>query len=145
MPTSMSGSRHRACSFTEEAASAMSAMIPPSPRLSARMMSTTYLSDTTIISAQNMVDRPPRMFGAVSAMPWTGAKVSLTAYSGLVPMSPKTMPSAASVRAAVEDFAERWERSKGAERYPRTAQNANSALVRNQASFQAQLQRLAGD
>ena len=28
------------------------------------MMSTTYLSDTTIISAQNIVDRPPRMFVA---------------------------------------------------------------------------------
>ena len=27
-------------------------MMPPSPLLSARMMSTTYLSDTTIISAQ---------------------------------------------------------------------------------------------
>ena len=40
-------------------------MMPPSPRLSARMMSITYLSDTTIISAQKIVDRPPRMFVGV--------------------------------------------------------------------------------
>jgi len=33
------------------------------------MMSSTYFSDTTIISAQNIVDRPPRMLSAVSGMP----------------------------------------------------------------------------
>ena len=33
-------------------------MMPPSPRLSARMISSTYLSETTIISAQKIVDRP---------------------------------------------------------------------------------------
>ena len=63
----------------EPEASASSAMIPPSPRLSARMMSITYLSETTIISAQKMVDRPPSTFSAVSAMPCPGPKVSLTA------------------------------------------------------------------
>ena len=78
-------------------------MMPPSPRLSARMISITYFSDTTIISDQKIVDRPPRMFSASSGMPWLGAKVSLTAYSGLVPMSPKTTPSASSVSAAFED------------------------------------------
>ena len=51
-------------------------MMPPSPLLSARMISTTYFSDTTIISAQKMVDRPPRMFSCVSGMPCSGEKVS---------------------------------------------------------------------
>jgi hypothetical protein len=36
-------------------------------------------------------------------MPWLGAKVSFIAYNGLVPMSPKTTPSARSVRAALVD------------------------------------------
>ena len=40
-------------------------MMPPSPRLSARMISITYLSDTTIISDQNIIDRPARMFSCV--------------------------------------------------------------------------------
>jgi hypothetical protein len=35
------------------------AMIPPSPLLSARMMNTTYFSDTTMVSAQNTSDRMP--------------------------------------------------------------------------------------
>ncbi len=83
-------------------------MMPPSPRLSARMISTTYLSDTITISDQKMVDRPPSTFSAVSGMPWLGEKVSLTAYSGLVPMSPKTTPSATSVSAAVEEREARW-------------------------------------
>ena len=39
-------------------------MMPPSPLLSARMMRITYLSDTTIISAQKIADTPPRMFCA---------------------------------------------------------------------------------
>ena len=34
------------------------------------------------------------MFSWVSSMPWSGEKVSFTAYSGLVPMSPNTTPSA---------------------------------------------------
>ena len=39
-------------------------MMPPSPRLFARSTSITYLSDTTIISAQKIADTPPRMFSA---------------------------------------------------------------------------------
>ena len=86
-------------------------MTPPSPLLSARMISTTYLSDTTIISAQKIVDMPPRMLAALSAMPWSGEKVSFTAYRGLVPMSPNTTPSAASVSAACDERFERGSRS----------------------------------
>jgi len=103
MPINMSGRRQCGWSFTAVIASAISAMMPPSPRLSARMMSTTYFSDTTIISAQKIVDSPPRMLSGVSGMPWSGENVSLTAYSGLVPMSPKTTPSASNVSAAWEE------------------------------------------
>ena len=47
-------------------------MMPPSPRLSARSTSITYLSDTTIISDQKIADTPPRMFSGVSGMPCCG-------------------------------------------------------------------------
>ena len=69
-------------------ASASNAMMPPSPRLFARRISVTYLSDTTIISAQKIAETPPSTFSALSGMPCTGLNVSLAAYSGLVPMSP---------------------------------------------------------
>ena len=71
--------RHPWCDLIAFCASAISAMMPPSPRLSARMISTTYLSETTIISAQKMVERPPRIEAWVSAMPWSGENVSFTA------------------------------------------------------------------
>ncbi len=103
MPMSAMRSRHCGWSRTADCASAMSAMMPPSPRLSARMMRTTYFSDTTIISAQNIVDRPPRIVACSSARPCCGENVSFTAYSGLVPMSPNTMPIAATVRAAGDE------------------------------------------
>jgi hypothetical protein len=87
-PTVRMKSRPRGRFFTAALASAISAIVPPSPRLSARITSTTYLSDTTMISTQKMADRPPRMLATLSGMPCPGAKVSFTAYSGLVPMSP---------------------------------------------------------
>ncbi len=54
-------------------------MMPPSPLLLARMMSVTYLSETTTISAQKIVEMPPRMFSVSSGIPCPGLKVSLTA------------------------------------------------------------------
>ena len=102
-------------------------MVPPSPRLSARITSTTYLSDTTITSDQKMVDSPPKMLAWVSGMPCAGEKVSFTAYSGLVPMSPNTTPSAARVSAVSEVLLER-SLSKEAGRYLRAAGKANSSL-----------------
>jgi hypothetical protein len=39
--------------------SAVSAMIPPSPWLSARMMKITYLTDTIIVIAQNTSEITP--------------------------------------------------------------------------------------
>ena len=46
-------------------ASAISAMIPPSPLLSARMTKDTYLPVTTIIKAQNTSDKMPSTLSGV--------------------------------------------------------------------------------
>ncbi len=40
-------------------ASAASAMTPPSPSLSARMSTSTYLIDTTIVMLQNIIEMTP--------------------------------------------------------------------------------------
>ncbi len=68
-------------------ASAVSAMMPPSPLLSARMMKPAYFTDTTRISDQNTSDSTPSTFGSVGVAPCT-PKVCLMVYRGLVPMSP---------------------------------------------------------
>jgi len=75
----MIGATQRGRSFTAEDASASSAMMPPSPLLLARMMRITYLSDTTIISAQKIADNPPSTFDVLSGMPWSGLNVSFAA------------------------------------------------------------------
>ena len=59
MPSSTSPQRSRGRSRTLRWASAISAMMPPSPLLSARMMNTTYFSDTTRICAQKISDSTP--------------------------------------------------------------------------------------
>src|SRR5450755_2143577 len=69
-------------------------MMPPSPRLSARMISVTYLSVTTIMIAQNTTDKIPSTLSGVSGKPCGPVKHSRRVYSGLVPMSPKTTPIA---------------------------------------------------
>src|SRR6185312_6947162 len=76
--------------------SASSARMPPSPRLSARMMNDRYFTLTTSVSAHTTSDNAPYTLGAVGAIPLDGLKHSLIAYSGLVPMSPNTTPSAVS-------------------------------------------------
>ena len=50
-------------------ASAISAMIPPSPSLSARMMMVTYLSVTTSISDQNTSERMPSTVSWLATSP----------------------------------------------------------------------------
>ena len=45
-------------------------------------------------SDQRISDSSPMMFASVTAMPCSGLRHSRNAYSGLVPMSPKTTPSA---------------------------------------------------
>ena len=54
-------------------------MTPPSPLLLARMISTTYLRDTTNIRDQNIAEMPPSIVSWASAMPCAGLKVSFTA------------------------------------------------------------------
>jgi hypothetical protein len=49
-------------------ASAKSAMMPPSPWLSARRISVTYFSETTIISDQKMTEITPITWSGVSGM-----------------------------------------------------------------------------
>ena len=79
--------QHRRCAAAGalgklDSASASSAMMPPSPRLVARSTSTTYLSDTTIISDQKIAETPPRMFSGVSGIPCCGIEGFLRGVQG---------------------------------------------------------------
>ena len=42
--------------------------MPPSPRLSARMMKTMYFTATTVISSHTIIDNKPRTFSGVGAI-----------------------------------------------------------------------------
>ena len=69
--------------------SAVRAMIPPSPRLWARMMKPAYLIDTTTVSDQKISEAmpyTPATVGRAALACWV--KMVWTVYSGLVPMSP---------------------------------------------------------
>ncbi len=74
--------------------------MPPSPRLSARMTNPRYLNVTTKVIAQKTSERTPSTLSGVGGTPCGPVKHSFSAYSGLVPMSPKTTPSAVSDRTA---------------------------------------------
>ena len=91
----------RGLPFAFSMTSESSASEPPSPRLSARMMMSTYLIVTRIMIAQKIRDRTPRMLSGVTGIGWWPLKISFSAYSGLVPMSPKTTPIAATVSAGM--------------------------------------------
>jgi hypothetical protein len=56
--------------FAVRSANAVRAMMPPSPLLSARVMNTTYFSDTVIVKAQNTSERIPKTFSGVTARGW---------------------------------------------------------------------------
>ena len=85
--------------------SAIRAMIPPSPPLSARMMKVRYLSETMIVIDQKTSEMTPKTSPSVgSTLLWSIEKTVCSAYSGLVPMSPKTTPSAPRVSAAMPAF-----------------------------------------
>ena len=75
-------------------------MMPPSPSLSARMITITYFSVTTSISDQNPSDSRPSTVSASGVRPKCGSNISLIVYSGLVPMSPNTTPIAPATSAA---------------------------------------------
>ena len=54
--------------------------MPPSPLLSARRIKTTYLSVTTTISAQKIVETAPMMFTASRGMALSGPNTSFIVY-----------------------------------------------------------------
>ena len=83
---------HALPAMSPRLASANSARIPPSPSLSARMMTDTYFSVTEIARLQKMSDSTPST-ASVSNAPAAFSDSSI-AYNGLVPMSPYTMPVA---------------------------------------------------
>ena len=58
--------------------SASSASDPPSPSLSARIVTNTYLSVTTIIIVQKIRLSTPKMCGRSTASGWMPAKLSLS-------------------------------------------------------------------
>src|SRR5215469_3802789 len=77
--------------ISRRCASANSARMPPSPSLSARMMTVTYLSVTEIVSAQKISDSTPRTAWVLKVP--AAFTASCMVYSGLVPISPYTMPT----------------------------------------------------
>lgn len=80
--------------------------MPPSPRLSARRISVTYLNDTTSISIQKRMDSTPSKWaGSRSVCTLNPVRQARNVYNGLVPMSPYTTPSAPRTSAAREDGA----------------------------------------
>ena len=68
--------------------------MPPSPLLSARIITIRYFSATTHTIDQTMSESRPITLAGVSGMPYSGLNAAFIAYSGLVPMSPNTTPSA---------------------------------------------------
>src|ERR1700730_18067600 len=70
------------------------ARIQPSPSLLMRMANVTYLTDVTTISVQITRDSDPSTVNAPGLSPARFNTV-FRVYSGLVPISPKTTPSAA--------------------------------------------------
>jgi hypothetical protein len=84
-------------------ASANMATRPPSPLLSARSTSETYLIDTMMVRVQKNSDRMPYTLSGVKGT-WPDPNTSFTEYSTLVPMSPYTTPMAPIVKPRREDL-----------------------------------------
>src|SRR5664280_1770825 len=81
--------------------SATSARMPPSPSLSARITRATYLRETRIVIDQNTIEMIPKTSTGVGrTVLCSMLKAVCNEYSGLVPMSPKTTPSAPRVSTA---------------------------------------------
>ena len=66
MPSAASSHIMRGCRRSVRNASEVSAMIPPSPLLSARMMNSTYLRETVTVRAQNTSERMPSTLSGVT-------------------------------------------------------------------------------
>ncbi len=70
MPSADSSHSMLGCSRSVRMASEVSAMMPPSPLLSARVMKTTYLSETVMVIAQNTSERMPSTLSGVTGTGW---------------------------------------------------------------------------
>ena len=76
-PSIISGTYQRDDLVTELSVSAISAMMPPSPRLSARSIRVTYLSETIMVSPQKIRETTPSRLKVFSASPCSGSKMVL--------------------------------------------------------------------
>ena len=81
---------------------ASSARMPPSPSCATRITMPMYRTNTITINAHRTRLSSPRTFSCVGSTRIGPVKHWRNAYSGLVPISPKTTPTAASASAAVE-------------------------------------------
>ena len=82
--------------------SEVSDKMPPSPLLSARITNARYLIEMTMTSDQNASEATPYTFTLSTTIVWcSSVNDSRSAYSGLVPMSPYTTPSAPRASAMV--------------------------------------------
>ena len=76
--------------------------MPPSPWLSARMATTTYLTVVTSVIVQMTSESTPRISSSVTElMPPLPLTMAFITYMGDVPMSPYTTPSVTSIIAAL--------------------------------------------
>jgi hypothetical protein len=87
MPAPTASLAHRGVGASRWAL-AVRASTPPSPSLSKRSTTHTYLRETITSTAQKKADRVASTLASLGSMPWAPAKASLKAYRGLVPMSP---------------------------------------------------------
>jgi hypothetical protein len=86
--------------FIGGSTNASSARIPPSPSCATRMIIPMYRTNTIRISDHRIRLRRPSTFSWLGSMCIAPVKHWRNAYSGLVPMSPKTIPTAASASVA---------------------------------------------
>ncbi|EXI83274.1 MAG: hypothetical protein AW10_00010 [Candidatus Accumulibacter appositus] len=70
MPSADKAHNMRGEALAVRRARAVRAMMPPSPLLSARMMNSTYLRETVIVSAQKTSDKIPRTVSVSIGSGW---------------------------------------------------------------------------
>src|ERR1700761_453812 len=103
-PITPSASSGQLCRPNARCPSAISDSVPPSPLLSARSSSSTYLAVTTMKSAHRIRLSTPSTSVRVTGWPSdAAATASRNAYSGEVPISPNTTPMLPSVSAQKPD------------------------------------------
>ena len=105
-PTTPSASNGQLRRPNARCPSAISDSVPPSPLLSARNSSSTYLAVTTMNNDHRISERTPRTMVRDTGAPFAAwVTASRNAYSGEVPISPNTTPMLPSVRAKKPEVA----------------------------------------